>query len=66
MSGHNTKKGLDAADWASLTDGLTPSELGDQVKNAVTSLEITSIVMLTQAQYDALTPADDVMYVIVE
>ena len=59
-------KVFEPIDLVDATGGMTPEEIGGAIANAVTSEGVNNIVVLTQAQYDALTPADDVMYVIVE
>jgi hypothetical protein len=49
-----------------VTGGLTPEEIGTKIKDAVVSDVISSIIPLTQAEYDALTPDPNVLYIITE
>lgn len=51
-----------------LTDARTPTSHGNEAHDVdyVSSSDVGSITKLTQAQYDALTPQSDVLYVIVE
>ena len=53
------------ADFTLLAPSGFKDEL-DKIANAVTSTDVTTIVELTQAAYDALDPADaDTLYIVV-
>ena len=46
------------------TNGMTPEEIGQVLANAVTSEDVNYIVVLTQAEYDAITPSTGTLYII--
>ena len=46
------------------TGGMTPDEIGGAIKNAVTSTDVGPIIVLTQAEYDAITPDPNTLYII--
>lgn len=46
------------------TGGMNPSSIAYALANAVTSEDVLDIVVLTQAEYDAITPVNGTLYVI--
>lgn len=53
-----------AFDLKEVTGGMTPDEIGYAIKNAITSTDINEIIVLTQAEYDAITPTTGTLYII--
>lgn len=64
MAGFNSLRGVSLSQLSEATGGMSLAEIGEKISKSVTSDDVLDIVVLTQAEYDAITPVTGTLYFI--